>query len=567
MMSAAHRHGRTAERDEVREALKQAVVESARTVHFAEARSEASSDGLRLLMHSNVQTDAIALIALLEIDAADPMLPKLMAGIMDDRDPKRGGRWLSTHANAWALVAASRYFATIEKDEPDYAAKVWIDDMFAGEHAFRGRSMTKVDQSVSMETIQGAPSRTLTLSKDGPGKLYYRMGLRYAPKDLKLAAVDNGFTIYREYEALPKVDGTVDPDAVKQTEDGNWIVKAGTDVKVTINLIVSDRANYVVVDDPLPGGFEGLNPKFVTNANAMSSQIRGRRSPAVESDGWWWGWRHRFDHTDLRDDRMLLFADQMAAGVYSYSYSARATTIGDFLLAPVKAEEMYEPDSFRTRLVGTRDRRAVICSAGLMEPTDLDLLASWRDGDAKAGNALFDRYFDALFRFFRNKVQDGAEDLVQQTFLALVQSRDRFRGDASFRTYLFTAARSKLYNYLERRGRDGVIDYGVTSCEDLGISPSAMVGRDEQHKHLLLALRQLPVDMQVALELYYSSRSPPGSDSTPRARSWSPRTPSWRASRPGRAWPRWRRSPTDSSGGSVSCEPGDRRTSVGRRDG
>jgi RNA polymerase sigma factor (sigma-70 family) len=87
-----------------------------------------------------------------------------------------------------------------------------------------------------------------------------------------------------------------------------------------------------------------------------------------------------------------------------------------------------------------------------MEPTDLELLASWRDGDTKAGNALFDRYFDALFRFFRNKVQEGAEDLVQQTFLALVQSRDRFRGDSSFRTYLFTAARSKLYNYLERRG-------------------------------------------------------------------------------------------------------------------
>lgn len=141
-----------------------------------------------------------------------------------------------------------------------------------------------------------------------------------------------------------------------------------------------------------------------------------------------------------------------------------------------------------------------------MASTDMELLLGWRDGDAKAGNALFDRYFDALFRFFRNKVQDGAEDLVQQTFLALVQSRDRFRGDSSFRTYLFTAARSKLYNYLDRRGRDAVLDYGVTSCEDLGISPSAMVGRDEQHKLLLLALRQLPIEMQIALELYYFER-------------------------------------------------------------
>jgi RNA polymerase sigma factor (sigma-70 family) len=138
-----------------------------------------------------------------------------------------------------------------------------------------------------------------------------------------------------------------------------------------------------------------------------------------------------------------------------------------------------------------------------MPASDFDLLTAWREGDPKAGNALFDRYFDALFRFFRNKVQDGAEDLVQQTFLALVQSRDRFRGDSSFRTYLFTAARSKLYNYLERRGRDGILDYGVTSCEDLGISPASMLGRNEEQKLLLLALRRLPIEMQIALELYY----------------------------------------------------------------
>jgi RNA polymerase sigma factor (sigma-70 family) len=138
-----------------------------------------------------------------------------------------------------------------------------------------------------------------------------------------------------------------------------------------------------------------------------------------------------------------------------------------------------------------------------MDATDFELIEAWRAGDAKSGNLLFDRYFDALFRFFRNKVSDGAEDLVQQTFLALVKSRDHFRGDSSFRSYLFTAARSKLYNYLERCGRERVIDYGVTSCADLGISPSAVLGRDEQHKQLLQALRNLPVDMQVALELFY----------------------------------------------------------------
>jgi len=351
LMSAAHRYGRTTQRDKVREELNDLVIESAREVHFAESKSESASQGLRLLMHSSVQTDAIVLMALLEIDPTDTMLPKIIAGIMDDRDPKRGGRWMSTHANAWALVAASRYFQTVEKDEPDYTAQVWIDELFAGEHSFKGRSMAKVDQKISMETLRsasatpgGAKTRELTLAKTGLGKLYYRMGLRYAPKDLKLKATDQGFTVYREYEALPGPDGKVDPDAVKQTDDGDWIVKATTSVKVTINLVVSDRANYVVVDDPLPGGFEGQNPKFVTSVGATSSSTGARGSG--EYDGWWWGGWYTFSHTDLRDDRMLLFADQLPAGVYTYSYTARATTIGDFLLPPVKAEEMYEPERF-----------------------------------------------------------------------------------------------------------------------------------------------------------------------------------------------------------------------------
>lgn len=138
--------------------------------------------------------------------------------------------------------------------------------------------------------------------------------------------------------------------------------------------------------------------------------------------------------------------------------------------------------------------------------SDFELLDAWRGGDRMAGNALFDRYFDALFRFFRNKVTDGADDLVQQTFLACVESRDRFRGDSSFRTYLFAVARSKLYDHLGRQHRAGVIDYGVTSCADLGMSPSGMLAEDEQQRLLLVALRSLPVDLQVALELFYFER-------------------------------------------------------------
>jgi RNA polymerase sigma factor (sigma-70 family) len=136
--------------------------------------------------------------------------------------------------------------------------------------------------------------------------------------------------------------------------------------------------------------------------------------------------------------------------------------------------------------------------------SDFELLEAWRAGDRQAGTRLFERHFAALFRFFRNKVGDDAEDLVQQTFLACVRARDRFRGDASFRTYLFTAARSKLLDHFSRHQRkQGAIDFGVTSVIDLGVSMQRLMVQSEEQKLLLHALRRLPLDLQVALELHY----------------------------------------------------------------
>jgi uncharacterized protein YfaS (alpha-2-macroglobulin family) len=115
-----------------------------------------------------------------------------------------------------------------------------------------------------------------------------------------------------------------------------------------------DRANFVVVDDPLPAGFEGQNASFATTLQdvngGVTSQSYDRGGGDMwgdAEDGWWW-WRPwwSFSHTELRDDRMLLFANHLPAGVYTYSYTARATTIGEFQLPPIHAEAMYAPEQF-----------------------------------------------------------------------------------------------------------------------------------------------------------------------------------------------------------------------------
>lgn len=136
--------------------------------------------------------------------------------------------------------------------------------------------------------------------------------------------------------------------------------------------------------------------------------------------------------------------------------------------------------------------------------TDFELLDAWRAGDVRAGNQLFQRHFDAVCRFFRNKVGDGVEDLIQKTFLACVRSRDAFRKQGSFRAYLFTIARHELYHHVQRRDRERKrIDPDADSVAHLGPSPSTVAARRAEQRLLLDALRQLPLNLQIALELYY----------------------------------------------------------------
>jgi RNA polymerase sigma factor (sigma-70 family) len=142
-------------------------------------------------------------------------------------------------------------------------------------------------------------------------------------------------------------------------------------------------------------------------------------------------------------------------------------------------------------------------------PTDAELFAAWRAGDDRAGNELFERHFEALYRFFRNKLDDGCEDLVQQTFLACVRHTDGYRGDASFRTWLFTIARSKLLDFLKvRRRKQEPLDFGHVSLVDLGVSPSTWAAQREEGMLLAAALRHLPVDLQIAIELFHLEDMP-----------------------------------------------------------
>ena len=135
--------------------------------------------------------------------------------------------------------------------------------------------------------------------------------------------------------------------------------------------------------------------------------------------------------------------------------------------------------------------------------SDEELLLAWQGGDLRAGNTLFSRYFETVERYFANKSSGDIDDLVQQTFEACVQGRDRYEGRAPFRVYLLRIARNRLYKYWADRNKRRADDIEMMSIADLGAGPSTLLARHRDHKRLLDALRRIPLAQQELLELYY----------------------------------------------------------------
>ncbi len=140
------------------------------------------------------------------------------------------------------------------------------------------------------------------------------------------------------------------------------------------------------------------------------------------------------------------------------------------------------------------------------ERSDAELLAAWCDGDSDAGDHLLRRVFPRLYRFLFNKVGDDTREIVQQTMVACVENRDKLAECLDFESYLLRMARNKLYDFLRKRGRRREDLPGeLPSVHELNTSMASVLGRQARDAQVLSALRSLPVDLQVVIELHYWS--------------------------------------------------------------
>lgn len=259
------------------------------------------------------------------VDKAHRLATRLALGLLADR---RGGVWRSTQEAAWALLALDAFRRAQPEAKADFDARVFLGGSLLTEASFRGASAPpSVALTLPISRLESGTGQPLTFAVSGAGELHYEARLRFARKALPTEPQDGGFFVEKTMQAVDAAAGH--RAALGGAGRSPGVFHPGDLVLCEVKVVTPTPRHYVVVDDPLPGGFEALDASLRKGGDPLSG-LEGSFASRRE----------------IRDDRVLHFIDHLPAGLFRYQYLARATALGTFVLPPTRVEEMYVPETF-----------------------------------------------------------------------------------------------------------------------------------------------------------------------------------------------------------------------------
>ncbi|MBI1800565.1 MAG: hypothetical protein HYR71_02920, partial [Chloroflexi bacterium] len=308
-------------------ALTSAALLGATGAHWEEAKPD------YWMMNTNTRSTAIIIMALARSEPQNATLASAVRWLMVAR---KEGHWETTQETAWAILALTEFMQTTGELTGNYSYQVTLNGKPIGD----GRvTAANVDQpqtlSVAVKDLAQAAANELIISRDSPdGRLYYSAFLRYYLPVEGIKALNRGIIVGRQYYA-------VDPQTLKPTDQAIVSAKVGDYVQVKLVVVAPTDLHYLVMEDPLPAGFEAVDTTLKTSSVAVKSpQLEEKGQPARQAEDWWlrpyWSY---WAHSEVRDDRVAAFATFLGRGTYEYSYIMRASVAGEFRTPPARAWE------------------------------------------------------------------------------------------------------------------------------------------------------------------------------------------------------------------------------------
>jgi hypothetical protein len=291
-------------------------------------------------MNTDTRSTAIILNALTRLDPDNALIPNVVRWLMVAR---QGGIWETTQETAWALIALTDWMAHTGELQGQYAYSANLNgDVLAQGEVTPENVGESIQLRVDVADLLADVTNYVTIARgDGPGRLYYTAHLKvYLPVE-EIEPLDRGIIVNRQYtraDCQPTLDELC-PE-VSQAQVGDVI-------QVKLTLIAPNDLYYVVVEDMLPAGAEAIDTSLETTSLLERSPALRRQVDRggywAEFYWWWWNW---YSRSELRDEKVVLFADYLRAGTYEYTYTFRAVLPGEYQVIPTFANEFYFPEVF-----------------------------------------------------------------------------------------------------------------------------------------------------------------------------------------------------------------------------
>jgi uncharacterized protein YfaS (alpha-2-macroglobulin family) len=280
-------------------------------------------DAWRWLLGSSLRSNCAALSAL-SGEAARDGWQELPVKLARHINQARGAstHWANTQENLFCVRALVDYAQVYEREPAQLRIDARVDGVALGEVAVQpgvGASLQRA--------LEAGSEHRLQVTATGQGRAYQSTVLRYA-EPVDAPPTSAGLGLSRRY--------AVQREGRWQPLDSSTLrLKRGELLKVELELDVPAWMTYVVVDDPVPGGIEPLNPDLATTAG-VDLEVLG----ADASYPW------PFYHRELRFDAVRHYADEVSQGRHRLVWIGQAVASGEFAIDRPHAEQMYDPDVY-----------------------------------------------------------------------------------------------------------------------------------------------------------------------------------------------------------------------------
>ena len=283
-------------------------------------------------MNTDTRSTAIILSALARLDPNNNLAPNVVRWLMVTRND---GIWNTTQETAWSLIALTDWVRATGELKANYEFGALLNDktVAQGQATAQTITQTAIVNVPIADLLRDTGNRLTVLRGEGPGRLYYSAHLKaYLPVP-SIKAVDRGIQVLRRYTLASCTEGAKCPEISS--------ARVGDVIRVNLTLIAPGELHYVQLEDPIPAGTEIVDTGLATTSQLAEgpSLRRSAESPYY----WWWYW---YSRSELRDDRVALFAGYLSKGSYEYSYTIRATSAGQFNVIPAFINEQYFPEVF-----------------------------------------------------------------------------------------------------------------------------------------------------------------------------------------------------------------------------